>query len=249
MKRLEGKTAIVTGAGQGIGQAIAMAYAAEGANVAVFDIDATSARKTVDAIISEGGTAEPTIVDLSDRSAAQAAIDAVVARNGQLNILVNNAIWTRFEPIPKITEEAVERMLGIGLKATIWCIQGAERHLKSGGVIINLSSVAATLGAPNAMVYSGIKAAAAAMTRTAASELGRRGIRVVAIAPGSIKTLGASQVIDEAGYELRLRKIPLARIGEASDVARAAVFLASDEANYISGEVLHVDGGVASAFL
>jgi NAD(P)-dependent dehydrogenase (short-subunit alcohol dehydrogenase family) len=249
MKRLEGKTAVVTGSGQGIGRAIAMAYAAEGANVAVFDIEPKGARDTAEAIANAGGSVQIYVVDLSDRSAAQAAIESVVVRFGGLDILVNNAIWTRFESIPEITEYAVLRMLGSGLKSTIWCIQGAERHLKSGGVIINLSSVAGELGAPNTLVYSGIKAAAAAMTRAAAAELGPRGIRVVGITPGSIKTPGALQVIDDAGYELRLRKIPLGRIGEPSDVARAAVFLASDEADYISGDVLRVDGGVATAFL
>lgn len=249
MGRLEGKSAIVTGSGQGLGRAIAMAFAAEGARVAVFDVDPATARDTVNAITGAGGVAEAHVADLTDRSAAQAAIDGAVERFGQLDILVNNAIWTRFDPIAEIAEETVDRILGIGLKAVVWCIQGAERHLKPGGVIINLSSVAGELGAPNALVYSGVKAAAAAMTRTAASELGRRGIRVVAITPGSIKTPGALQVIDEEGYELRLRKIPLARVGEPFEVARAAVFLASEDASYVTGEVLRVDGGVATAFL
>nr|WP_277950244.1 glucose 1-dehydrogenase [Mycolicibacterium sp. P9-64] len=249
VKRLAGKTAVITGAGQGIGQAIATAFAAEGANVGIVDVNLTTAAQTADAIIAAGGSAEVQIADVSNRSAAQAAVDAVVARFGRLDVLVNNAIWARFEPISEITDEHVDRMLGSGFKAAVWCIQGAQRHLRSGGTIINLSSGHAFVGAPNALVYSGIKAALTAMTRSAATELGPRGIRVVALAPGYIATPGATAAVDQAGYETRMRKIPLGRAGTPSDVARAAVFLASDDAGYITGEVLRVDAGLVTAFL
>ncbi|MGO4833125.1 SDR family oxidoreductase, partial [Rhizobiaceae sp. 2RAB30] len=131
----------------------------------------------------------------------------------------------------------------------VWCMQGALRHMRAGGVIINISSPAAEVGLPNAMIYCGIKGALLAMTRAASVELGPLGIRVAAIAPGPIHTQGAGTVVDQKGYEMRLRKTPLGRLGTPPDIARAAVFLASDDADFITGDMLHVDGGATFAFL
>lgn len=249
MRRLQDKVAIVTGAGRGLGQAIALAFASAGANVGIIDIDAVTAEDTAKRISAAGGAVEVQTADLCDRKAAHLAIDRIAARFGRLDILVNNAMWIRYEPLPQIAEETVERMLGIGFKAAVWCMQGAERHLGKGGAIINLASPAAELGIGNAMIYCGIKGAMAAMTRAAAVEFGPRGIRVVSIAPGPIHTEGAGSVVDAKGYEMRLRKTPMGRLGVPDDIARAAVFLASDDAAFVSGDMLHVDGGATFAFL
>jgi len=249
MKRLDGKVAIVTGGGRGLGQAMALAFAAEGARVAIFDIDAATAEDTANQIRAIDAEAVVEIGDLSDRLVAQSAIDRVAARFGRLDVLVNNAMWIRYEPLPQITEDVVERMLGIGFKAAVWCMQGAQRHFAAGATIINIASPAGEIGIGNAMIYCGIKGAMAAMTRAAAVELGPRGIRAVAIAPGPIHTEGATSIVDQKGYEMRLRKTPLGRLGVPLDVARAAVFLASEEASFINGDVIHVDGGATFAFL
>lgn len=249
MGRLRGKAAIVTGGGRGLGQAIALAFAAEGASIGIIDVDPVTAAETAARISDAGGTADVRIADLSDRAAARAAIDGIATRFGRLDILVNNAMWIRYEPLPEIAEETVDRMLGIGFKGVVWCMQGAERHLRDGGAIINLASPAAQLGIANAMIYCGIKGAVAAITRSAAVELGPRGIRVAAIAPGPVHTAGAGSIVDAEGYEMRLRKTPMGRLGLPDDIARAAVFLASDDAAFVSGEVLHVDGGATVAFL
>lgn len=249
MKRLSGKVAIVTGGGRGLGQEMATAFAVEGAKVAIFDIDPATAAATAKRIEELGTEAHVEIGDLSDRHFANKAIDRTVAKFGGLDILVNNAMWIRYEPLPQISEETVERMLGIGFRAAVWCMQGAQRHFAEGATIINIASPAAELGIANAMIYCGIKGAIAAMTRSASVELGPRGIRAVAIAPGPIVTEGATSVVDRKGYEMRLRKTPLGRLGMPSDVAKAAVFLASEEAAFINGDVIHVDGGATFAFL
>ncbi|MGB3503541.1 MAG: SDR family oxidoreductase [Mesorhizobium sp.] len=249
MSRLSGKVAVITGGGRGLGQAMGLSFAAEGAHVAIFDIDPVTAEDTAARVREYGVEAHVEIGDLADRAVAQAAIDRVHARFGRIDVLVNNAMWIRYEPLPQIAEETVERMLGVGFKAAVWCMQGAVRHLGSGGVVINIASPAAEVGIGNALIYCGIKGAVAAMTRSAAVELGPRGIRAVAIAPGPIHTEGAGSVVDQKGYEMRLRKTPLGRLGIPDDVAKAAVFLASDDAAFINGDVIHVDGGATFAFL
>lgn len=249
MKRLEGKTAIVTGAGRGLGRAMAMAFAAEGANVGIIEIDPSTAQATADAIVEAGGAAEVQITDLAGREAAHRAIDAVAERFGGLDVLVNNAMWIRYEPIEEVSEETVDRMLDIGFKAPVWCMQGARRHMSKGGVIINISSPAAEVGLPNALIYCGIKGALLSMTRSASVAFGPANIRVVAIAPGPIHTQGSETIVDQKGFEMRLRRTPLGRLGGPSDIAKAAVFLASDDAGFISGDMLHVDGGATFAFI
>lgn len=248
MKRLEGKTAIVTGAGRGLGQAMALAFAREGANVGVLEIDPASARTTADAIVSAGGAADVQTADLADRTAALGAIDAVASRFGGVDILVNNAMWISYDLLDGISEATVDRMLGIGFKAPIWCMQGASRHMANGGAIINISSPAAEIGLANALVYSAIKGAVLSMTRSAATGLGPRKIRVVAIAPGPIHTRGSETIVDQKGFEQRLRRTPMGRLGTPEDIARAAVFLASDDAEFISGDMLHVDGAMTFSF-
>lgn len=251
MKRLQGRAALVTGAGRGIGLAIARAFAAEGAAVGIVDVDADSAAAAHAEIEALGVKSHHVVADLSDRRQAAGAVDAIAQTLGRLDTLVNNAMWIRYQPIEAIDEVSVEKMLGVGLKAVVWCTQAAIPHLAQagGGTIINLASPAAEIGMPGAMIYCGIKGGVASMTRAASAELGSRNIRVTAIAPGPIVTPGAGAVVDQAGFEKRLKRTPLGRFGTAEDIAKAAVFLASDDASFVSGTFLHVDGGLTHAFL
>lgn len=244
MGRLTGKTAFVTGAGGGIGRAIAFALAREGAKVALADIntdllsDAAEKAGELDTI--------PVECDVTDRAQVFDRIDAFCRRAGGLDILVNNAVMFHYAPLVDFDPEIAGRMLDVGLKGTYWCLQAATPHLKKrgGGSIINLSSIAVSMSIPNASVYTSIKGGIDALTRQQAAELGPHGIRVNAVAPGSVPTPGANSVIDDAGWESRARKSVLRRLPSAEEIGDAAVFLASDAAASITGVTLKIDAGM-----
>ncbi|MGB9069149.1 MAG: SDR family oxidoreductase [Candidatus Acidiferrales bacterium] len=247
MPRLKGQVAFVTGAGRGIGQAMAVAFAAEGAVVGVADIDATTAGETVREIGKNAGTARAFAIDVSHRDEFLRAVDELVAEFGRLDIVANNAIVFRREPVAEIREDIIGRMMDVGLKAIFWSAQAALRHMdpERGGVIINNTSPAAELGVPRSTVYSAIKGGVSSATRSLAVELGPRGIRVNAVCPGTVPTPGAREMnnFDDSLYESRRLRCPLGRNGTPADVASAAVFLASPEASYISAAILRIDGG------
>jgi NAD(P)-dependent dehydrogenase (short-subunit alcohol dehydrogenase family) len=172
------------------------------------------------------------------------------ARIGRIDAVVNNAMLIRYDPIEAVEEPTLDRMLAIGIKGTIWGTQALLRHMDpaGGGVLLNLASPTAERGIPNTAVYSLVKGAIGTLTRTLAAELGPRGVRVNALAPASIPTPGAVAITPRDEYERRATRIPLRRLGHESDATAAALFLLSDAAAYISGEILHVDGGfLASA--
>lgn len=248
MPRLTGKVAFVTGAGRGIGQAIALAFAAEGAIVAIADIDRVTAAETANQIARNSGTARAFAVDVSRREDFLNAVDQFVSEFRRLDVIANNAIVFRREPVSEIREETVERMLSVGLKALIWSGQAALIHMdpERGGVIINNTSPAAELGVPRSTVYSAIKGGVSSLTRSLAVEFGPRRIRVNAVCPGTVPTPGARAMnnFDDSLYEARRQRTPLGRLGTAEDVASAAVFLASDEASFITAAILRIDGGV-----
>jgi NAD(P)-dependent dehydrogenase (short-subunit alcohol dehydrogenase family) len=248
MSRLKGQVAFVTGAGRGIGQAMAVAFASEGALVGVADIDAATAQETVREIEGNGGIARAFAIDVSRRDDFLRAVDELVAEFGRLDIVANNAIVFRREPVAEIREETVARMIDVGLKSIFWSAQAALRHMdpERGGVIINNTSPAAELGVAGSAVYSAIKGGVSSLTRSLAVEFGPRRIRVNAVCPGTVPTPGARQLNNnnDALYEARRQRTPLGRLGTPEDIGAAAVFLASAEASFITAAVLRIDGGV-----
>lgn len=245
MPRLKGQVAFVTGGGRGIGQAMALAFAAEGAIVGVADIDAATAAATVREIEKNAGTARALVADVSRREDCLRAVDQLASEFGRLDLIANNAIVFRREPVSEVREDTCERMIAVGLKSLFWSAQAALRHMdpERGGMILNCTSPVAEIGAANNAVYSAIKGAVSSLTRALAVEFGPRRIRVNAVCPGSVPTPGARQISSEAVYEARRQRTPLGRLGAPEDVAAAAVFLASSEASYITAAILRVDGG------
>jgi NAD(P)-dependent dehydrogenase (short-subunit alcohol dehydrogenase family) len=247
MGKLEGKSAFVTGAGGGIGRAIAEAFAKAGARVGVVDVNPDLAGDTAAALAGGHGTA--LVCDVADRQAVFAAMAEFTGAAGGLDILVNNAVFFHYAPLVDMPETIVDRMIDVGIKGSLWALQAATPHLiaRGGGCVINLSSVAVSFAIRNAAVYSSIKGALDTLTRQQAVELGAHGIRVNALAPGPVPTPGARSVVDDAGWETRSQRTPLRRLATAEEVAAAAVFLASDEARSIAGVTLKIDGGITIA--
>ncbi|MBS7699993.1 MULTISPECIES: SDR family oxidoreductase [unclassified Chelatococcus] len=243
MAKLDGKRAFITGAGGGIGAAIARVFAEEGANVGLADINGPLVEKTA----AEIAGARAYVVDVRDRSALHAAVDDFAADG--LDIFVNNAVAFYYAPLTEMPEDITHRMLDVGIKGTFWGTQAATPHLvrRGGGSIINMSSVAVSFAIKHAAVYTAIKGAVDAFTRQQAVELGAHGIRVNALAPGAVETPGASSVIDAEGWEKRRAMTPLGRLVTDREVAAAAVFLASEEGVSIAGVTLKIDAGITIA--
>jgi len=247
MGKLDGKTAVVTGAGGGIGRAIAQAFINEGASVALLDNNAALVNEAADAL--GRAHAHAYVCDVSDRLAVKAAVDDFVGRVGGLDMLVNNAVYFSYAPLKEMDEDIVDRMIDVGFKGTLWSLQAATGHLiaRGGGSVINLSSIAVSFSIRHAAVYSAIKGAIDALTRQQAVELGAHKIRVNALAPGPVATPGASSVITDEGWEARRQRTPLGRLATVEEVAAAAVFLVSDDAMSIAGVTLKIDAGITVA--
>ncbi len=246
-QKLAGKVAVVTGASKGIGAAIASHLAAEGAAVVVnYASSKEGAQRVVAEIAGQGGKA----VAVQANVAKQADIERLFAEAkkafGRLDILVNNAGIYEFAPLEQVTAEHFHKMFDLNVLGLILASQEAVKHFgPAGGSIINISSVAATAALPNTSVYSATKAAVNAVTRTLAAELGPRNIRVNAINPGMVETEGV-HAAGIAGSDFRKQveaQTPLGRIGQPRDIAPAAVFLASSDAQWITGETLYISGG------
>lgn len=235
---------LVTGAGRGIGRAAAETLAARGAAVGVLDIAPDLALETTAAILAAGGRAITLVADVADRNAVMAAAERLAAGFGPLTGLVNDAIWIRYGPVEEVTEEVLDRMLAVGVKAAFWGVQALLAH-GAGGAIVNICSPVADLGMANTASYSAVKGAIAALTRELSVELGPKGYRVNAVTPGAVPTPGARAIVDEAGYAKRRAQTPLGRLGQETEIAAAIAFLLGPEAGFITGEILHVDGGIS----
>lgn len=247
--RFEGQPILISGAGRGLGEGIAKHLASEGAIVGVADINAKSALHVAEAICGEGGKAFSYGGDCGSREEFFKLAEDFAQDAGPLRAIINNASVLVYEPIEKVTEETLDRMLSAGLKSVFWGVQAflEYRDENAPGSILNYSSPVAYRGRPNTGAYTTIKAGIAGLTKVLAGELGPRGIRVNAIAPGSVPTPATEGFVSAEQYEQRAKNIPLRRNGTAMDVAQAAAFLLSDEAAFINGAMLAVDGGIIAA--
>ncbi len=249
MARFDGRPILISGAGRGLGEGIARHLASEGAIVGVVDINGDTARDVTAAIAGAGGKAFAYQADLGQRQAFLDVAEAFAKDAGPLRAVINNASVLVYEPIEKVTEETLDRMLSAGLKSVFWGVQAflAHRDESKTGNILNYSSPVAYRGRPNTGAYTTIKAGIAGLTKVLAGELGPRGIRVNAIAPGSVPTPATEGFVTPEQYEQRARNIPLRRNGTPEDVAQAVAFLLSDEAAFINGAMLAIDGGIIAA--
>ncbi len=249
MMRFADRPILISGAGRGLGEGIARHLASEGAVVGVADIDEASAQAVVEAIREAGGAAHAYGGDLGVRQNFFDVAEQFATIAGPLRAVINNASLLVYEPIEAVTEDTLDRMLSAGLKSVFWGVQAFLAHRDEGapGNILNYSSPVAYRGRPNTGAYTTIKAGIAGLTKVLAGELGPRGIRVNAIAPGSVPTPATEGFVTPEQYEQRAKNIPLRRNGTPEDVARAAAFLLSDEAEFINGAMLAIDGGIIAA--
>lgn len=247
--RFEGRPILISGAGRGLGEGIAKQLAAEGAIVGVADVNGASAHDVTRSINDAGGKAHAYEADLGRRQAFFDVAKEFARDAGPLRAVINNASVLVYEPIENVTEETLDRMLSAGLKSVFWGVQAflAYRDERATGNILNYSSPVAYRGRPNTGAYTTIKAGIAGLTKVLAGELGPRGIRVNAIAPGSVPTPATEGFVTPEQYEQRAKNIPLRRNGTPEDVAQAAAFLLSDEAAFINGAMLAIDGGIIAA--
>lgn len=244
---LKGKIALVTGASRGIGRQIAISMAREGALVIVnYNGSAARAEETVKEVTESGGQAEAVQCNVSDYAAVEEMMKYVIGKYKRLDVLVNNAGITKDNLLMKMGEEDFDAVIGINLKGAFNCTKHVSRQMlkQKGGRIINISSVSGVMGNAGQANYCASKAGVIGLTKSVARELGSRGITVNAIAPGFIDT-EMTEVLSEDVKKAMGEQIPLKRFGRTEDVAEAAVFLASDRAAYITGQVINVDGGMA----
>ncbi|MCI0640786.1 MAG: glucose 1-dehydrogenase [Gemmataceae bacterium] len=244
---MTGRVAIVTGASKGIGAAIALHFAAEGAAVAVnYASSKDGADRVVGEIVGKGGKAIAIGANLAKPADIERLFSQTKDAFGKLDILVNNAGIYEFAPLENVTVEHFRKQFDLNVLGLILASQQAAKHFgPSGGAIINISSVAATAGLPNASVYGASKAAVDAVTKSLAKELGPRNIRINSINPGMVETEGVRAAgIAESDFRKQVEaQTPLGRIGQPRDIAPAAVFLASADASWITGETLYISGG------
>lgn len=250
MQSLQGKTAFVTGAGSGIGRAIATRLANDGAGIAVADIQPDAAEATAQIVRAGGGTAQAVQVDIADFAAVQAAVQQTRATLGTIDILVNNAGWDRIEPFMQNTPELWDKLIGINLKGPLHCCRAVlDDMIAAGhGKIVSISSDAARVGSTGEAVYAACKGGIIAFSKTLARELARHHINVNVVCPGPTDTALLAEVT--AGpqgakiIDAMTRAIPFRRLGTPEEVAAAVAFFVSPDADFITGQVLSVSGGL-----
>lgn len=243
---LEGKTAVITGAGRGIGRAIALRLASEGANIVINDIPSSAdAQNTVEEVKAIGVKAIAVLCDVRVPEDMTMLMEKAKEEFGSIDILVNNAGITRDTLLMRMSEKDWDDVLEINLKGAFNATKAACKYMvkQRGGVIINMSSVVGIMGNAGQVNYSASKAGLIGMTKSVAKEFAPRGIRCNAIAPGFIRSDMTDQLPEDV-KNTYLAGIPLKRFGTVEDIANAVLFLVSDQASYISGQVLHIDGGL-----
>jgi NAD(P)-dependent dehydrogenase (short-subunit alcohol dehydrogenase family) len=244
--RLQNRVCVVTGAARGIGLAIAARFGGEGARVACVDVSARRLEPAVAELVGQGFDARGFSVDVGRRDDVHETFRNIESEFGApVAVLVNNAVWARFQTLGEIDGETVDRMFACGIEGLIWTTQAAAPQMerRGGGSIINLSSVSASHPAKDSIAYSALKAGVVGLTRAAAMELSPKRIRVNAIAPGMIGTPASIAQFDEATIAERRAQMPLGRFGEPEEIAGVAAFLASDDSSYVQGAVITADGG------
>ncbi len=243
--RVENKVVIITGAGSGIGREAALLFAKEGAKIVVTDVNEKAGMETVEDIRKNGGEAFFTELDVTDREQAKQVVRDALERFGKIDVLINNAGIIQDALVQKMTEEQWDKVININLKGPFNCIQAvADAMIEHGtGAIITVSSIVGLYGNIGQTNYASAKAGLIGMTKTLAKELGKKGVRVNAVAPGFIITPMTANV-PEKYINIMIEKTPMKRLGQPDDVAYALLYLASDEANFVNGAVISVDGGL-----
>ncbi len=243
--RVKDKVVIITGGGSGIGKETGLLFAKEGAKVVVADVNEKAGAETVDTIKNAGGDALFAKLDVSNREQTKQVVKDTIAKYGRIDVLINNAGIIQDALVIKMTEDQWDKVININLKGPFNCIQAvAEQMIAQGsGVILNISSIVALYGNVGQTNYAATKAGLVGMTKTLAKELGKKGIRVNAIAPGFIYT-PMTATVPEKILDMMKEKTPLKRLGTPEDIANALLFLSSDDASFINGAVISVDGGL-----
>ncbi|HET8831991.1 MAG TPA: 3-oxoacyl-ACP reductase FabG [Casimicrobiaceae bacterium] len=242
--RLTDKVSIITGGGQGIGRATALKFAAEGAKVAVCDINQTAVDETVREIVAMGHEAAGFNVDVTDKDSIARMVASVMAKWGRIDTLVNNAGIVQDAQFKKMTDEQFERVIDVNLKGVYHCTKAVVDIMleQNSGVILNASSIVGLYGNFGQTNYAATKFGVIGMMKTWARELGRKGIRANAICPGFIETPILSSIPDKV-IKMMEDKVPMGRLGKPEEIANTYAWLASDEASYINGAVIEVSGG------
>ncbi|MFH1622941.1 MAG: 3-oxoacyl-ACP reductase family protein [Candidatus Aenigmatarchaeota archaeon] len=245
-RRFEGRVAVVTGSSRGIGRAIALKLAAEGAFVIVNSRKQADADKVAKEIEAAAGRAMAVAADVSVAADAKKLVDAAVHRFGRVDVLVNNAGVFEMKPFLKLDEASFDRMIAVDLKGVYLCSQAAARHMvaqKTGGNIVNISSIAGLMATVNSAHYGAAKAAVISLTKTMAAELAHNRIRVNVVAPGLIDTDMTAGILSDPNFKQTFAAKAPFGVGRPEDIANAVAFLASEDGRYVTGETLVVDGG------
>lgn len=251
MRGLKGKTVILTGAGGGIGQALAVRFAEEGCRLALFDVNENAVEAAAQRVRGAGGTVTTYPVDITDHEAVKAAVDAFAGEAGRIDVLVNNAGWDKFALFLETKPDFWDKVIAINLKGPINLHHAVLPHMvkQKGGKVINVASDAGRVGSSGESVYAACKGGIIAFSKTVAREMARHGIKVNAVAPGPTDTALFHGFIGEgeAGAKVHAaleKSIPLRRIAKPEDIVGTIVFLASEDADYVTGQVISVSGGL-----